>query len=210
MNYINDLISFNPELANIKPEIEKFVEILYEAAISRNTIFTCGNGGSASDSEHIAGELLKSFIIKRGPDNDFAKKLASFFGDEGVKLASGLEEGIKAIPIVSISSFLSAYSNDRDWNMAYAQFVYVMGESKDVLIGISASGNALNVNNALMVAVAKGMKRILLTGNGNGICVKNADIVIRAPAAATFRTQEYHTKIYHAVCAEVEEIIFRR
>jgi D-sedoheptulose 7-phosphate isomerase len=206
---LENMFCLNPELNSIKTNILKFTDALYETAVQRKTIFICGNGGSAADSEHIAGEFLKSFLITRECDSITKNKLMESFGEEGLQIASKIENGIKAVPIVGFSSFLSAYGNDKDWTMGYAQFIHVMGESGDILLGISTSGNAQNVNNAFKVALIKGMKRLLLTGAKDGICNKNADIIIQAPADETFKIQEYHVKIYHSICAEIEERIFK-
>ena len=137
-----------------------------------------------------------------------SKKSTNSVYVDGIKISDKLEEGIKSISIGSFQAFLSAYSNDVDWEMAYAQFLYVMGSKGDVIIGISCSGNAKNVLNAFKVAKVKGIYSILLTGENEGICVNYCDLCIKVPERDTYRIQEYHSMIYHAVCAEVERRIF--
>ncbi|HPO90496.1 MAG TPA: SIS domain-containing protein [Victivallales bacterium] len=208
MNYVKRLIMANKELAGISSQLELFACKLEDAAKNGRIIFSCGNGGSASDSDHISGELLKSFIIKRRLKKNIVDDFVKYYGEDGIKISDKLEEGIKSISIGSFQAFLSAYSNDVDWEMAYAQFLYVMGSKGDVIIGISCSGNAKNVLNAFKVAKVKGIYSILLTGENEGICVNYCDLCIKVPERDTYRIQEYHSMIYHAVCAEVERRIF--
>jgi D-sedoheptulose 7-phosphate isomerase len=208
MNYIETILKDEPILASVKNDIERLLEILLNAAKKKNTIFLCGNGGSSSDADHISGELLKSFIIKRKVDSETSRKLFEAYGEEGLSLASKLEGGIKSIPMSVFSAFLSAYGNDVDWKMAYAQLLYVMGEKGDVLIGISCSGNAENVYNAFKIASVKGIFRVLLTGENGGKCLQHADLAIKVPLKETYKIQEWHSKIYHAFCADLEKHIF--
>lgn len=208
MDYVKRLVSGDLALSGISKEIEAFAEIVERAARNGGTIFACGNGGSASDADHISGELLKSFIIKRKVSSSTLKRLVELHGEIGVGLAGNLEEGIRSVPLGAFQAFLSAYGNDVEWKMAYAQLLYVMGREGDVLVGISCSGNAENVSNAFKVAKLKGVRTVLLTGSGGGRCIKDADIAVMVPEKDTYRIQEYHSRIYHAVCAEVERRIF--
>lgn len=209
MNYVKRLIHSNKSLEKISTELELFADVLEKTAKNNGTIFACGNGGSASDADHISGELLKSFILKRRLSEHNLKKFEELYGAEGLSLAEKLEEGIKSIPLGAFQAFLSAYGNDVDWVAAYAQFIYVMGNKGDLLIGISCSGNAENVLNAFKVAKIKGIYTVLLTGANQGLCIKFADLSIIVPEKDTYRIQEFHSMIYHAVCAEVERRIFQ-
>lgn len=164
-------------------------------------LLVCGNGGSAADSEHIVGELMKGFLKKRPLDTDIASKLAP-------ELASRLQMGLPAVSLVSHSALLTAVINDLGAEVMYAQQVMALGVPGDVLIGISTSGNAENVCRAFEVAHAKGMTCIALTGQAESRMSALADIALRAPASATPDVQEYHIRLYHAFCAAVEAHFF--
>ena len=169
-------------------------------------ILLCGNGGSAADSEHIAGELLKGFLTKRTPNDRELTGLSLALGSE--ELAGKLQRGIPAIPLPSMSAAISAFSNDVDPELVYAQLVYALGKKGDVLIGLSTSGNSKNVVHAIKIAKSLGIKTIALTGRDGGELKNIADVTIRVPATETYKVQEYHLPIYHAICAEAERILF--
>jgi len=203
---ISELYFRYPELQVVKDSISKAFFILRDCIREKGKILICGNGGSAADSEHMAGEFVKSFMIRRGLKKDFQDKLAEMYGrTESDKIALSLHEGIKAFSLPSQISFLTAFSNDCDFRMAFAQQVYVLGEEKDVLVAFSTSGNSENVLMALKVAGAIGMKRIFLTGEGGGLGASFAESVINVPATETYKVQEYHLPVYHALCAMIEE-----
>lgn len=166
----------------------------------------CGNGGSAADAEHITGELLKGFMTKR-PMSEKKKKIFNKFFENEVD-SSLLQEGIPAVPLVSLTSGLSAFINDVSPELAYAQMVFAMGKKQDTLVVISTSGNSVNTVKAAQVAKAMGIKTVALVGKDGGKLKEIADIVIIAPANQTYQVQEYHLPIYHAVCAEVERVLF--
>lgn len=170
-------------------------------------ILVCGNGGSAADSEHIVGELLKEFYIKRPIDKSFRQELTEMFQDNK-DMIEHLQEGIPAISLVSQTGFLSAYGNDASYDMAYAQQVYVYGEENDILVGLSTSGNSQNVVYAAMVAKAKGLLVISLTGETGGKLKNYSHVVLNAPSSETFIVQEYHLPLYHLVCRAIEYEIF--
>lgn len=172
-------------------------------------ILVCGNGGSSSDSEHIVGELLKEFYIQRPIEEKFSESLKNHFNEEDFAyMQKSLQGAIPAISLVSQSGFLTAYGNDVSYDMAYAQQVYAYGNEKDVLIGLSTSGNAANVCYAAKVARTKGMLVISLTGEAGGELKKLSDILLNVPEKETFKVQEYHLPLYHLICRALEYEMF--
>ncbi len=207
MSYkISNLYERYPELKKIDYSISKAFSMLKRTILDDGIIFTCGNGGSASDAEHIAGELLKSFLIRRSTSSKFRIKAKKVIGKiDGNKICDGLEDGIRSISLNGHPSFSTAFSNDRSPSMVFAQQLHVLGRRGDTLVAISTSGNAINVLNALKISKIKGIRSILLTGSLGGECSKIADLSIRVPASETYKVQEYHLPIYHALCAMLEE-----
>lgn len=197
MEYFPDDLS----LEAVYPEWEKAVEAAVVCYQNGGKILTCGNGGSASDSEHIVGELMKGFLKKRPVDNELAQKL-------GPKLAGSLQMGLPAVSLVSQSAIMTAVMNDLGADAVYAQQVMSLGKTGDILIGISTSGNAENVCQAFQTAKAKDMVCIALTGRSDSRMSGLADITLRAPAQSTPKVQEYHIRLYHAFCAAVEARFF--
>jgi phosphoheptose isomerase len=172
-------------------------------------VLICGNGGSASDAEHITGELMKGFLLKRPVPADFRVKLESAFGaSDGAYLADNLQGAVPAISLVSQSAIITAFSNDVASDMAFAQQVYGYGRPGDVLIGLSTSGNSGNVINAAKTAKAIGMGVIGITGEMGGDLAQFCDFTIRAPEKVTYLAQEYHLPIYHCLCAMIESELF--
>jgi len=204
MQYIENTVERYPKLEIAAEEMKKAVDIIVEAHTKGNKILLCGNGGSCADCEHIAGELLKGFILKREPKDKELKWLSEEMGAE----AELLQRGICAIPLPSISGAMTAYANDVEPSLVYAQLVYAMGKSGDVLVAISTSGNSANVVKAAKCAKALGISVIALTGESGGELLDIADACVRAPALDTYKVQEYHLPIYHAICLEVENKIF--
>ena len=204
MNYINELCERYSELSFLADSISRAVEEITKAYKSGGKILLCGNGGSAADCEHISGELLKGFIMKRIPKGEELSALKEAIGDKSIHL----QRGIPAIPLTSLSAAGTAFGNDVDPILTYAQLTYALGRRGDVLIAISTSGNAKNVIYAVEVAKALGITTVALCGKDGGELVKKADISIVAPANETYKIQEYHLPIYHAICAEAERILF--
>lgn len=192
-----------PELREESENFHYIYSILKNLFVKRKTLFICGNGGSASDGEHITGELLKSFILKRKPSEEVKTAFEKELGDENI--LDKLQPGLRAISLNNHQSLSSAYINDVDPLMVYAQQLFVLGEKGDVLLGISTSGNAKNIYNAFKVARASGITTILLTGQNHGLCEKYADAILRAPSMITYRIQEYHLPMYHTLCMMLEE-----
>src|SRR5687768_3963828 len=164
MTRIEQLISTYPELEACATDIQATFEILRTCYRSGGKVLTCGNGGSAADAEHIVGELMKGYMLKRAIPEEIRAKLVSISPQNGDYLADHLQGALPAISLVSQTSLLSAIANDIAADMAYAQQVYAYGRSGDAIIGISTSGNARNVLHALQVARALGLHTIGLTG----------------------------------------------
>ena len=187
-----------PELESCRQEIEQAVECMVKTYQQKGKILLCGNGGSASDCEHIAGELLKSFMFNRTVEDDRVPS----------DLRPDLQGSLPAIPLPSIMAAFTATINDMDPAMVYAQLLYGLGKEGDLLIAISTSGNAENVARAAKLARSMGMSVLSLTGEGGGVLATLSDITIRVPAKETYRVQEYHLPVYHYLCASVEDRLF--
>ena len=172
------------------------------------TLFTCGNGGSAADADHICGELLKGFLQLRPLASDMQEAFGNRFGDEGRETAGKLQNGLRAVSLLSHPGFSSAFANDVDPDLVFAQQLWALARPGDLLLAISTGGNASNVRKALMAAAVKGVGTILLTGDRNGCCEKYADCVVAVPEKETYRIQELHLPIYHAFCMALEARFF--
>lgn len=181
-----------------KNDIEKALELLIDTYQKGGKVLVCGNGGSASDSEHIVGELMKGFLSKR-PVTD--ERLPE-------NLRKGLQGSLPAISLPSQCAILSAFINDVDPEMMYAQLVYGYAKENDLLIGLSTSGNAKNVVKAVEVGKCMGVKTISMTGEKESKLSELSDVTIRVPSSETYKIQEYHLPIYHYLCAEVEKKMF--
>lgn len=204
---IEDLIKREPNLETIKNEIELSILEIIKCYENGNKILIAGNGGSACDSEHIAGELLKSFLKKRPIDEEIRNNLLKM--EEGKYIADNLESPLRAIALTSHMGLTTAYLNDREPYLIFAQQLLAFGDRGDIFIGISTSGNAKNIIYAAKVAKAMGIKIISLTNENGGKLAELADIKIKAPSKETHITQEYHQKIYHELCIKVEEHFFK-
>lgn len=198
----------NPLLCNIKDSIESSVEVILERVKKGAKILLCGNGGSASDSDHIVGELMKGFDLKRSVLNAEVEKFTQAYGAQGSDIAHKLQKTIPAISLNQHAALSSAVQNDTDPEMIFAQQVYGYGSKNDVLIGISTSGNAQNVVRAMQVANVMGLTTIGLTGKTGGLFNDEAQHVVIAPAEQTYRVQEFHLAIYHYWCLYLESELF--
>ncbi len=192
--------------------LQNSMEVAIEESVKRigqgGKILLCGNGGSAADCEHIAGELLKEFYIKRPLSDDFKDKLENSYGEEGVYLGKHLQGAIEAISLISHTGLLSAYGNDAAPELSYAQQIVAYGGENDVLLSISTSGNARNVIYASMMAKVKGTYVIGLTGHGGGSLKQYTDALLNVPEYETYLVQELHLPIYHLYCRSLEFEIF--
>lgn len=202
-----NLIERFKELEPIKSNIDLAIEAIINCYRNGNKVLIAGNGGSACDSEHIAGELLKSFVKKRPIKEEIRKELLRF--EEGEYIADNLEAPLRAIALTSHMGLSTAYLNDRDPYLIFAQQLLAFGDKGDVFIAISTSGNAKNIIHASKVAKAMGIKIVSFTNNNGGKLAEMADIAIKAPAKETYIAQEYHEAIYHEICIRVEEYFFK-
>lgn len=207
-NYIQRFCEERPELEYLKQPLTQAIELMVTAAKAEKQVLTCGNGGSAADSEHIAGELLKSFNLKRKAPITLQDKLTKEFGEDGATIADGIQMGIKCIPLTSFCAFNTAFLNDCNEKLLFAQLVNVLGDKDDILIAISTSGNSKNVCYAAQMAKVKGVKVIALTGDTGGKLKDLADILINVPSKIVYKIQEYHLPIYHLLCLCVESELF--
>lgn len=187
-----------PVLEECRGDIEKALELLIETYKQGGKVLVCGNGGSASDSEHIVGELMKGFLSMRPVTDERIPE----------HLRAGLQGALPAISLPSQSAILSAFINDVDPEMMYAQLVYGYAKECDLVIGLSTSGNSKNVVNALEVAKAVGAKTLAMTGHRESKMSAIADVTIRVPEVETYKIQELHLPVYHYLCAGVEKHYF--
>lgn len=199
---LKTLLERVPSLNVCEKEIERAYQVLIGSFEAGGKLLLCGNGGSAADCDHIAGELMKGFLKKRPLDDALKEKL----GDPD--MASRLQRGLTVMNLCAPSALLSAISNDIGADIIYAQQVIASGRKEDVLIGISTSGNSENVLKAVKAAKALGMKTIGLTGLTGGALLEHCDVTIRVPESETYKIQELHLSVYHALCAMVEEYFF--
>ena len=206
--FIDELIDRYPKLESIKKDIEVAYELIKNMYKDGGKLLVGGNGGSAADSEHIVGELMKGFCKKRKISTGLAEKLENINEDLGLELGKCLQGALKAIAITGHTGLTTAFANDVDPNMIFAQQVYGYGDNKDILLCISTSGNSKNLIYAAITAKAKGMKVITLTGKDGGKLKEYSDISIIVPENETFKIQELHLPIYHALCLELEEFFF--
>lgn len=208
LKHIEILISRYPKLEKCRQQIIDAYLILEECYESDGKLLIAGNGGSAADAEHIAGELMKRFKLPRPVSCEFAERLQEIDSERGKHLSKNLERGLMAIPLVAHESLSTAYINDVDGLGVFAQQLYGFGRQGDVFLGISTSGNSENVLNAAVVAKALGIKVIGLTGNSGGELAKVADVVIKVPEDETYMVQELHLPVYHCLCLMLEEKFF--
>ncbi len=208
MKRIRQLIFSYPGLDVCAADIEAAYNVLRDCYQRGGKILTCGNGGSAADAEHIVGELMKGYLLKRPVPEETRAKLRATNPEDGDYLADHLQGGLPAISLVSQTSLLSAIANDTAADMIYAQQVYAYGRGGDALIGISTSGNSTNVLRAIQVARALGLRTIGLTGRTGGKLKPLCDVCIRVPANDTTLVQERHLPIFHVLCAMLEEEFF--
>ncbi len=193
MKHIDTLISRYPVLAPLRESIVQAVKMIEDMHFSGGKLLLCGNGGSAADCEHISGELLKGFLLPR------PQHISGF---------EKLQGGIAAIPLPSLSALISAFSNDVAPELVYAQLTNVLAAENDVLFCISTSGNSKNVVLAAHLAKIKNIKTIALTGRDGGELKQLCTACICVPETETFKVQELHLPVYHAICAQCEEDIF--
>ncbi len=196
-----------PVLINCKSDIENAFSVLLTCAKENAYIYTCGNGGSAADSEHIVGELMKGFNLKR--PLSVSEKVSFSSIEDGDYIASKLQKGIRSISLVSQSGLISAFANDVDPSLVFAQQVYAYAKDEnDVLIALSTSGNSLNIVNAVKCANVCKIKSIAVTGENDSKLSQLATVTIKLPSTLTYEIQELTLPVYHALCSAIECELF--
>lgn len=197
----------HPGLAGCRSDIHAAYRAIAASFRQGGRLLICGNGGSASDAEHIAGELAKSFLLPRPLTAEqraaFAKR-----GETGAALAAGLQRALPAIPLVAAGALSSAIANDNGQEFVYAQQVLAYATGGDSLLAISTSGRSRNIVYAADTARALGVTVIALTGRAGGPLSERADVAIRVPEDETLLVQELHLPAYHALCAMIEQSFF--
>lgn len=205
MKYLDDLVIRYPVLDTIRKQILGAYEILQDCYEADGKLLIAGNGGSCADSEHMVGELMKGFLKRRPVPEQMARRLAAVDSERGMLLAKRLQRGLPAIALTGHNALTTAFANDVNGDMSYAQQLYGYGRPGDVFLGISTSGNAENVMFAVTAAKALGMKTIGLTGKDGGALGRSCNIAIIVPEQETFKIQELHLPVYHALCLMLEE-----
>ena len=195
------LLQRRPDLEPCASDIDAAFQLMRATCEHDGTLLLAGNGGSAADADHWTGELLKGFCRKR-PLSPQAQ------ADLGAELGSRLQGGLRAIPLASFPALSTAFANDVEPTLVYAQLVWALGRPKDVFVGISTSGNAQNVCAAAQAAQAKGMRVVGLTGSTGGALRAHSDVCIRVPATETYLVQEAHLPIYHCLSRMLEDDFF--
>jgi D-sedoheptulose 7-phosphate isomerase len=209
VDYIQQLIERYPLLESVKSDISASFDIIANSYANGGKLLIAGNGGSSSDAEHIAGELMKNFVKKRKLPEAFQKKIESFDPDISAYLLPRLQPGLPAISLSGHSSLNTACINDIDGNITFSAQVYGYGKPGDVFLGISTTGNSKNIVYAAVTAKARELKTIALTGSGGGRLKTIADISIIVPEKETYKIQELHLPVYHCLCLMIEEYFFQ-
>ena len=206
--HIDLLMKRYPVLEACKEEIIGGYELMEECYKNGGKLLIAGNGGSAADSEHIAGELMKRFKIPRSIPEDLKKKLIEIDSVRGENLSKNLERPLMAIPLVAHEALTTAYINDVDGLGVFAQQLYGFGRAGDVFLGITTSGNSQNVMSATVVARALGIKVLGLTGENGGELSQVANVCVKVPETETYMVQELHLPVYHCWCLMIEDKFF--
>ena len=199
--YIKDLLSRYPVLKDCAFDIERAFSLMSDCYRTGGKVMICGNGGSAADAEHWAGELMKGFLKKRPLSAEIKQNIST-------ELAENLHGALPTIPLTGFLSLTTAFANDVNSDFLFAQMVWGLGKENDILIGISTSGKSENILYALQTASALGMKTIGLSGKDGGHMVDMVDVCIRVPKTKIYQVQEYHLPVYHCICMMLEEKFF--
>ena len=208
MDYLQQLTERYPQLTYVKEEIMNAFNIISESYKKGGKLLIAGNGGSAADAEHIAGELMKTFAKTRKMPDSFLDKIKTIDQETAQYLIPRLQPGLPAIALSGHASLNTACINDIDGNITFAQQVYGYGKEDDVFLGISTSGNSKNILYAATVAKAKKIKVIALTGATGGKLKNFADVSICVPETETWKIQELHLPVYHILCMMLEDFFF--
>ncbi len=204
-----ELLKRHPALKECIANIESACSLIVDCYEKGGKVLVCGNGGSAADSSHIVAELMKGFLKKRGLPEEIRASLREADPGIGAVLAEKLQGALPAVDLSCQSALSTAFANDVDASLSFAQMALGYGRKGDVLIGISTSGNAKNVIAALVAARAARMRTIGLTGGSGGGMKGRCDVLIAVPAVRTPEVQELHLPVFHCLCAMVEEHFFK-
>ncbi len=169
----------NPELVTV---IEKVTNEIVRAFKNGNKVLFCGNGGSAADAQHLAAEFSGRFYSDRNP--------------------------LPSEALHCNTSYLTAVANDYGYDVVYSRMIKGVGKKGDVLVGLSTSGNSVNIVKAMQVAKQLGMITIAFTGESGGQMKSLSDYTINIPSNDTPRIQESHITVGHIICQLVEEALF--
>lgn len=208
MEILDTLFECYPMLEGNKDEIRSACDMIIDCYKNKKKILVCGNGGSAADSEHIVGELMKGFNLKRPMPSELKERFKDF--ENGEHIADTLQMPLRAISLVSHTGLMTAFSNDCDADLIFAQQVLGFGDAKDVLIALSTSGNSKNVVYAAETAKALGLKVLSITGGKNSKLSEMSDVTVKLPKFTPFEVQELTLPVYHALCAAVEAKFFTK
>ena len=201
---LNRFFERHPELSGLRNSIAQAAQLIIKSYTTGGKLLICGNGGSSSDSQHLVGELMKSYECERPLDISLKKRLAGISGSRGKYLSEKLEHGLPAISLSAHTALTTAICNDTDANMVFAQQIIGYGMEKDVLIGISTSGNSQNVVDACITAKALNIKTIGITGKTGGRMKQFCDVLIKVPEDRTADVQELQLPVMHILCRIVE------
>lgn len=206
--YLNTLIERYPVLKSCEKDLTEAYCLLRDSYKAGGKLLVAGNGGSAADAEHITGELMKSFKLKRPLPESLVEKLMQIHPEKGAYLSRTLEMPLTAIPLLGNDALNTAYINDVGGPGFFAQQLLGLGNAGDVFLGISTSGNSEDVLYAVVLAKAMDMKVIALTGDNGGKLKQLADVAICVPETETFIIQELHLPVYHCLCLMLENLFF--
>ena len=210
MNHIVELTQRYPVLLECRTQLEDAVRLLSDCFSTGGKLLICGNEGSCADAQHIVGELMKGFVKKRPVSEEMKEALIAADPSRGERLAGRLQQGLAAIALTGHPGLSTAFLNDVDGEMIYAQQITGFGKQGDVFLGITTSGNSENIMYAAVAARAMGMKVLGLTGRDGGRLKGICDAAVVVPENETYKIQELHLPIYHALCLMLEEHFFNQ
>lgn len=207
MNKKQELFERYPSLRSCESALDAALELMRKTYRNGGVIYVCGNGGSCSDSDHIVGELMKGFLLRRPPLAGESETLRELF-PEHENISEKFQRAIPAVSLTAQGAILSAFANDVDPDFVYAQLVYGYAHENDLVIGLSTSGNSANVVNAIKAAKMRSAATIAMTGARESKLSALSDVTLRAPETETFKIQELHLPMYHYLCAALEQELF--
>lgn len=208
LQIVDDMLLRYPALSHLHAQITGAAEIICNSHRAGGKLLACGNGGSAADAEHIIGELVKSFVLRRAIKPSDYRLLEQSGFEDWREIAENLQQGITAIALTGHPALATAIANDVSAEMIFAQQVYVYGRRSDVMLALSTSGNSKNVVRALQVARAFGLATIGMTGGKPCKMDALCDVIIKVPSEETFKIQEFHLPVYHSLCLMIECELF--